>query len=111
MQQYVLEYCKFEMLESVKVVYLSVKIILTCIFMAGWTSFTVCGKLRRLVKVKKVLFHRASVFKFTSPFRLTDLCYCYYYLNLQVGHAGTLDPMATGLLIVCVGKATKLVDR
>lgn len=47
----------------------------------GWTSFTVCGKLRRLVKVKKV------------------------------GHAGTLDPMATGLLIVCVGKATKMVDR
>ncbi|XLR65872.1 hypothetical protein S83_016544 [Arachis hypogaea] len=47
----------------------------------GWTSFTVCGKLRRVVKVKKV------------------------------GHAGTLDPMATGLLIVCVGKATKLVDR
>lgn len=31
--------------------------------------------------------------------------------NLQVGHAGTLDPMATGLLIVCVGKATKLVER
>lgn len=30
---------------------------------------------------------------------------------LQVGHAGTLDPMATGLLIVCVGKATKLADR
>ncbi|CAH9088157.1 unnamed protein product [Cuscuta epithymum] len=47
----------------------------------GWTSFTVCGKLRRLTKVKKV------------------------------GHAGTLDPMATGLLIVCIGKATKLVDR
>ncbi|GAB4848063.1 hypothetical protein Ancab_002725 [Ancistrocladus abbreviatus] len=47
----------------------------------GWTSFTVCGKLRRLVQVKKV------------------------------GHAGTLDPMATGLLIICVGKATKLVDR
>ncbi|KAJ0972781.1 hypothetical protein J5N97_020740 [Dioscorea zingiberensis] len=47
----------------------------------GWTSFTVCGKLRRLVKVQKV------------------------------GHAGTLDPMATGLLIVCVGKATKLVER
>ncbi|KAK8933376.1 H/ACA ribonucleoprotein complex subunit 4 [Platanthera zijinensis] len=47
----------------------------------GWTSFTVCGKLRRLVKVQKV------------------------------GHAGTLDPMATGLLIVCVGKATKIIDR
>ncbi|KAF9606633.1 hypothetical protein IFM89_027314 [Coptis chinensis] len=29
----------------------------------------------------------------------------------KVGHAGTLDPMATGLLIVCVGKATKVVDR
>lgn len=47
----------------------------------GWTSFTVCGKLRRLVKVQKV------------------------------GHAGTLDPMASGLLIICVGKATKLVER
>lgn len=32
-------------------------------------------------------------------------------IYLQVGHAGTLDPMATGLLIVCVGKATKIVDR
>lgn len=30
---------------------------------------------------------------------------------LKVGHAGTLDPMATGLLIVCIGKATKLVER
>ena len=30
---------------------------------------------------------------------------------MQVGHDGTLDPMATGLLIVCVGKATKVVDR
>ncbi|CAA3014312.1 Pseudouridine synthase [Olea europaea subsp. europaea] len=28
-----------------------------------------------------------------------------------VGHAGNLDPMATGLLIVCVGKASKLVER
>lgn len=32
-------------------------------------------------------------------------------LLLKVGHAGTLDPMATGLLIVCVGKATKLAER
>ncbi|KAL6864806.1 hypothetical protein ACP4OV_015957 [Aristida adscensionis] len=30
--------------------------------------------------------------------------------KVEVGHAGTLDPMATGLLIVCVGKATKIVD-
>ena len=28
----------------------------------------------------------------------------------QVGHAGTLDPLATGLLIVCTGQATKVVD-
>lgn len=28
-----------------------------------------------------------------------------------MGHAGTLDPLSTGLLIVCVGKATKLADR
>ena len=30
--------------------------------------------------------------------------------NLKVGHAGTLDPLATGLLLICVGKATKLAD-
>lgn len=47
----------------------------------GWTSFLVCDKIRKLVKVKKV------------------------------GHAGTLDPMATGLLVVCVGPATKLADK
>jgi len=35
----------------------------------------------------------------------------FFFFELQVGHAGTLDPMATGLLIVCVGKATKLVER
>ena len=43
----------------------------------NWTSFDVVAKLRRLIKVKKV------------------------------GHAGTLDPLATGLLIVCTGKKTK----
>ncbi|KAK3280386.1 hypothetical protein CYMTET_11771 [Cymbomonas tetramitiformis] len=50
----------------------------------GWTSFDVCGKLKgslRRIGAKKV------------------------------GHAGTLDPMATGLLIVCAGKATKQVDN
>ncbi|MDE6858285.1 MAG: tRNA pseudouridine(55) synthase, partial [Alistipes sp.] len=30
--------------------------------------------------------------------------------KIKVGHAGTLDPLATGVLIVCVGKATKMVD-
>jgi len=43
----------------------------------GWTSFKVIRKLRAAINVKKV------------------------------GHAGTLDPMATGLLIVCTGKKTK----
>lgn len=31
--------------------------------------------------------------------------------KIKVGHAGTLDPLATGVVVVCVGKATKLVDR
>ena len=43
----------------------------------NWTSFDVVNKIRRLIKVKKV------------------------------GHAGTLDPLATGLLIVCTGRKTK----
>lgn len=30
--------------------------------------------------------------------------------NIKIGHAGTLDPLATGLLIICVGKATKLSE-
>ena len=31
--------------------------------------------------------------------------------NLKVGHAGTLDPLATGVLIVCTGKMTKRIDE
>ncbi|MBQ6688051.1 MAG: tRNA pseudouridine(55) synthase TruB [Bacteroidales bacterium] len=31
--------------------------------------------------------------------------------NLKVGHAGTLDPLATGVLLVCIGKATKLAEK
>lgn len=45
-----------------------------------WTSFDVVAKLRNALKIKKV------------------------------GHAGTLDPFATGLLILCFGKATKSID-
>ena len=30
--------------------------------------------------------------------------------NLKVGHAGTLDPLATGVLVVCIGKATRLAE-
>lgn len=32
------------------------------------------------------------------------------YRRIKVGHAGTLDPLATGILVVCIGRATKLVD-
>ncbi|RPA67890.1 tRNA pseudouridine(55) synthase TruB [Cyclobacteriaceae bacterium YHN15] len=45
-----------------------------------WTSFDVVKKLRNALKIKKV------------------------------GHAGTLDPLATGLLIICAGKMTKSID-
>ena len=30
--------------------------------------------------------------------------------KIKVGHAGTLDPLATGILLVCIGRATKMVD-
>lgn len=46
-----------------------------------WTSFDVVNKLRYLLKTKKI------------------------------GHAGTLDPLATGLLIICTGKMTKRIDE
>ncbi len=50
-----------------------------------WTSFDVVGKLRSLIK------------KFTGE------------KSAKIGHAGTLDPLATGLLVICTGKATKMV--
>ena len=31
--------------------------------------------------------------------------------KIKVGHAGTLDPLATGVLLVCIGKATKMVEK
>jgi tRNA pseudouridine55 synthase len=46
-----------------------------------WTSFDVIRKMRQLIKIKKI------------------------------GHAGTLDPLATGLLIVCTGKFTKRINE
>ncbi|MDX2283127.1 MAG: tRNA pseudouridine(55) synthase TruB [Bacteroidia bacterium] len=48
---------------------------------SGWTSFDVVNKVRRLTRHKKV------------------------------GHAGTLDPLATGLLILCTGKHTKRIEE
>ena len=54
---------------------------------AGWTSFDLVKKVRGLIKrylgIKKI----------------------------KVGHAGTLDPLATGLMILCTGKATKQISR
>ena len=46
----------------------------------GWTSFDVIKKLRSALKIKKM------------------------------GHAGTLDPLATGLLLLCINSATKNID-
>src|SRR5688500_20166931 len=46
-----------------------------------WTSFDVVNKLRYKLKIKKI------------------------------GHAGTLDPLATGLLIICTGKMTKRIEE
>lgn len=48
---------------------------------ADFTSFDVVAKLRGILHIKKI------------------------------GHTGTLDPMATGVLVVCVGRATKLVSK
>ena len=52
-----------------------------------WTSFNL------VAKVRGELSHRLGVKK------------------LKVGHAGTLDPLATGVLIICTGKATKQIDE
>ncbi|AUC85986.1 tRNA pseudouridine(55) synthase TruB [Polaribacter sp. ALD11] len=51
-----------------------------------WTSFQVVNKLRWEIKQR------------------------FNIKNIKVGHAGTLDPLATGLLIICTGKQTKQID-
>lgn len=38
-------------------------------------------------------------------------CKHFHNKKLKVGHAGTLDPLATGVLLVCIGKATKIADE
>lgn len=55
-----------------------------------------------------------------KPFRWTSAdvirklkwlsCRHFQKKNLKVGHAGTLDPLATGVLLVCIGKATRLAE-
>ena len=53
----------------------------------NWTSFDVVNKIRYAIKKK------------------------FDVKKIKVGHAGTLDPLATGLLIICCGKMTKSIDN
>ena len=53
----------------------------------GWTSFQVVNKIRWLIR---------------STFGIK---------KIKVGHAGTLDPLASGLLILCTGKMTKSIEQ
>ena len=53
----------------------------------NWTSFDVVSKLRNSIKKKLNI------------------------KKIKVGHAGTLDPLATGLLIICTGKMTKRINE
>ena len=52
-----------------------------------WTSFNLVAKIRR------------------------HLCQRLGVKKLKVGHAGTLDPLATGVMVICTGKATKRIDE
>ena len=52
----------------------------------NWTSFQVVNKIRWLIKQQ------------------------FGIKKIKVGHAGTLDPLATGLLIICTGKLTKKIE-
>lgn len=52
-----------------------------------WTSFDVVGKTRWL------------------------LCHRLGFKKIKVGHTGTLDPLATGVVVVCTGKKTKCIDE
>lgn len=51
-----------------------------------WTSFDLVNKVRNIIR---------------SAFRIK---------KLKVGHAGTLDPLASGLMIICTGRATRKID-
>ena len=59
----------------------------------NWTSFQAVNKLKYGIK--------------KHPSLLVDG----KFVNLKIGHAGTLDPLATGLLIVCTGKKTKEISQ
>ena len=66
-------------------------------------------------------FEQGEVLAFDKPLHWTSfdlvakirakLCYKLGKKKLKVGHSGTLDPLATGVVIICTGKKTKLIDR
>jgi tRNA pseudouridine55 synthase len=66
-------------------------------------------------------FEEGEVLAFDKPLRWTsfdlvakvryNLCRKLGKKKLKVGHSGTLDPLATGVVIVCTGKKTKLIDQ
>ncbi len=53
--------------------------------------------------------HRWTSFQAVNKIKAT-IRHAYGLKKFKIGHAGTLDPLATGLLLVCVGKATKQID-
>lgn len=66
-------------------------------------------------------FEEGEILAFDKPLRWTsfdlvakvrwNLCQKIGKKKLKVGHTGTLDPLATGVVIVCTGKKTKLIDK
>jgi tRNA pseudouridine55 synthase len=68
-----------------------------------WTSFDVVNKLRWLLKQKLPVADVKNPDDFLSEQPPPSS-------RLKIGHAGTLDPLATGLLIICIGKETKNIE-
>lgn len=65
-------------------------------------------------------FKAGEIFAIDKPYRISSfgaLAHVRYVLSrtlgykVKIGHAGTLDPLATGVLILCTGKATKRIEE
>jgi tRNA pseudouridine55 synthase len=68
----------------------------------GWTSFDVVAKVRGIISAE---YRRENIeSRMEAAGQQLQLP-----KRVKVGHTGTLDPSATGLLVICIGKATKLV--
>ncbi len=66
-----------------------------------------------LTKLTPEVLQTGAVLLFDKPVNWTSFDVVNYVrktLNVKVGHAGTLDPLASGLLILCTGKSTKSID-